>query len=120
MANRYEELIGSDDKPRDELGYLYIQFTIHTLHALMEDGVLVGDQLVMNYSPTEKNSMSDVSVSRLDFLISGFGVDCRQPKITIVMRVQSKNGDPIPIDLQTTIVSRDVTAELGDPQISCS
>ncbi|HLB61021.1 MAG TPA: hypothetical protein VJL83_05450 [Patescibacteria group bacterium] len=36
LANRYEELIGSDDKPRDELGYLYIQFTIHTLHALME------------------------------------------------------------------------------------
>lgn len=71
MANRYEELIGSDDKPRDELGYLYIQFTIHTLHALMEDGVLVGDQLVMNYSPTEKNSMSDVSGIDIFVYLSG-------------------------------------------------
>ena len=68
---------------------------------------------------TTINSTSDVNVSRLNFLVSGLGIDCRQPKITIVMRVQSKNGDPIPIDLQTTIVSRDVTAELGDPQISC-
>lgn len=68
---------------------------------------------------TTINSISDINVARLDFLIRGLGTDCRQPKVTIVMRVQNKNGNPISIDLQTTIVSRDISAELSDPQVSC-
>lgn len=65
------------------------------------------------------SSASDVDVSRLNFLINGLGIDCRQLRTTIIMRIQNKSGDPILIDVQTTVASRDITEELANPQTSC-
>ncbi len=64
-------------------------------------------------------SSADVNFTRLNFLISGLGVDCRQPRVTIVTSIQNKVGTVFKINLQTTVVSRDVREEFQNPISPC-
>ncbi len=58
---------------------------------------------------------SDVNVTEFAFCVSGSSADGKQTRVTIPMTLQSVAGRPttrVSVSLQTTITSRDLTADL--------
>ena len=70
-------------------------------------------------SITTDLTSEDVSFTRFDFINRGLGLDCRQPKVTIVASVINRVGEVFQIDAQTTVTSRDLFDEFQNPQSPC-
>lgn len=58
---------------------------------------------------------SDVDITTFAFCVSGSGTDGQQSRVTIPMTLQvvaGRTSDRVPISLQTTIVSRDLSTDM--------
>ena len=78
------------------------------------------DDIINQTYDTIINSAQDVNFTRLNFMLQGLGVDCRQPRVTIVTSIKNRGvGPAAQIDVQTTVTSRDVFEEFENPQTIC-
>lgn len=74
---------------------------------------LSGGFVVRDYGGTGYYVSSNTVVfNSLIFCIQNSGVDGKQTRVTILASISGKNGSVDPVQLQTTVVSRDVTLEL--------
>ena len=65
-----------------------------------------------NSGMTAPITSEEVNYTDFSFNTSWDGSDCRQPKITMSFTAQNREGVPVSVQMQTTVVSRDFSEEV--------